>query len=173
MNVSWNFKNLTLHENLSAKRRSPSLCVLPLFLRLMAACKHELALAIGCPIEVIRTMGKIHKLGGPRTPAGEDQLALDLAAAHRHEMAYVADLKRWFVYDGEDWVPDYTRHVYAWAREICRHAGARALEQNEQRLARSLASARTCAAIVSLASDDQSVVRLRRDFEHDSLRLMG
>ena len=61
-----------------------------------------------------------------KTPAVEDQLALDFAAASEDRLRYVAAWNRWLVWDGTRWAVDKTRNAYDRLRTFCRETGRRA-----------------------------------------------
>jgi putative DNA primase/helicase len=110
----------------------------------------------------------------PLDPKSEQALAIELVNAHRHQVRFVGDLKEWFVYNRTCWIPDDRRQVYSWAQEICRCAGADLLESEKtRRFARILTSAKTRAAVVSMASDNQRISLTSKDFDAEELLLGG
>ena len=89
----------------------------------------------------------------PRPPAFTDEaLALDFARQHVEDLRYVAAWSKWFVWDGMCWLLDDTLKHYNLARAICRAASAGC---NNKKVASALASAKTVAAVVSLARSDR------------------
>lgn len=90
---------------------------------------------------------------GPTPPAFSDEaLALRFAERHRHDLRYVAAWGRWLSWGGNRWQFDDTLAAFDRARKICREAAA---ECNKDRIASTLASAKTVAAVVSLARADR------------------
>lgn len=93
------------------------------------------------------------EIGSYRPPAYTDEaLALRFAEQHAVELKYVAAASRWFVYNGKQWLADDTLLAFNLARMVCRKASA---ECNEARVAGSLASAKTVAAVERLAKSDR------------------
>ena len=81
----------------------------------------------------------------------EEAVALLFAEVHAAEQRYVAAWNRWFYYDGSCWKFDDTRLTFTRARKITREV---AREINKPKEAKAMASAKTRAAVVSLASED-------------------
>jgi D5 N terminal like len=82
----------------------------------------------------------------------DDALALRFADQHVGDLRYVADWGKWLSWDGARWQIDRTLAVFDRARAICRAAAAGC---NKPKLAKELASARTRAAVVSMAREDR------------------
>ncbi len=94
-----------------------------------------------------------HDAGHDRPPAFTDEaLALRFAERHQHMLGYVAAWGRWLIREPGVWRFDDTLRAFDLARAICRTAAA---ECNEDRLAESVASAKTVAAIERLAKADR------------------
>lgn len=88
-----------------------------------------------------------------RPPAFTDEaLALRFAETHAGELRYVAAWGRWLSFDGVCWRFDDTLLAFDRARKICRQAAA---ECNKAKTAAALASAKTVAAVVTLAKADR------------------
>jgi putative DNA primase/helicase len=88
-----------------------------------------------------------------RPPAFTDEsLALSFAETHAGDLRYVAAWPRWLSFDGMCWRFDNTLLAFDRARKICRDAAA---ECNKGNTAAALASARTVAAVVTLAKADR------------------
>jgi len=86
-------------------------------------------------------------------PAFSDEaLALRFADRHADDLRYVAVWNKWLVYAGHVWRPDETIAAFDHARAVCREAAA---ECNKSKAASALASAKTVAAVVSLARADR------------------
>ena len=89
----------------------------------------------------------------PRPPAFTDEaLALRFADIHQHDLRYVAKWGKWLHYDGTCWQFDDTLFGFDLARKICREAAAQC---NDEKIASSLASAKTVAAVERLAKSDR------------------
>jgi putative DNA primase/helicase len=82
----------------------------------------------------------------------EDDLAVRFVEQFGHDLRYVAK-RGWLVWDGVRWKDDGKMRSYERARLVCRDA-AQAVPPN---LARIIASAKTRAAVVSLAQHDEQV----------------
>lgn len=85
-------------------------------------------------------------------PNSEEALALDFAERHADAVRYVAKWGMWFEWDGKCWRVDETRKIFSLARNLCRDA---ANNLNKGSTRRTIASAKTRAAVVSLASEDR------------------
>lgn len=83
----------------------------------------------------------------------EDSLALRFSVAHGDQARYVAAWGKWFLYRDGCWREDATLNVWKWAREVVRSA-SRELEE-AQKSGKAIASAKTAAAVVSLARADK------------------
>jgi putative DNA primase/helicase len=82
----------------------------------------------------------------------DEALAVRFAEIYEPNLRYVAAMGRWLLFDGKRWRSDDTLRAFDRAREICRKAAA---ECNRDRLAQALASAKTVAAVVTLARADR------------------
>jgi putative DNA primase/helicase len=89
---------------------------------------------------------------GDLDPATEEAIALAYADQHAPNSRYVAQWGRWLCHDGTRWDFDTTLHAFDRARALCR---AVALECENSRTAAAVASARTVAAVVRLATADR------------------
>ena len=90
---------------------------------------------------------------GENAPAfSEEALALDFAQRHADDLRHVAQWGKWYRWDGSRWEEDKTRKVFDLSRSVCREAATRT---NKSAHGKAIASARTRAAVVSLASDDR------------------
>jgi putative DNA primase/helicase len=78
-------------------------------------------------------------------------LALEFAERHADKLRYVAKWNQWFLWDGTCWHMDETRRVFTLARELCREVAAGINKAGERKR---IASAKTRAAVVSLAGED-------------------
>jgi putative DNA primase/helicase len=103
---------------------------------------------------------RLDETGKPTTPDkneiapafSEQALALLFAAAHTDELRYVAAWGKWLIYDGVKWKFDDTRKAWTFAGRVCLRA---ARQTNKASEAKSMASAKTRAAVVSIAGDDR------------------
>jgi putative DNA primase/helicase len=82
----------------------------------------------------------------------EEALALTFAERHANRLRYVAKWNQWFAWDGTCWHMDETRTVFTLARELCREVAAEVNKSGERKR---IASAKTRAAVVSLAGEDR------------------
>ena len=78
-------------------------------------------------------------------------MALLFAEKHANELRYVAKWGKWLRYDVARWVFDDTRLAFSYARRLCREV-SRTI--NKPKEAKAMASAKTRAAVVSLAAED-------------------
>jgi putative DNA primase/helicase len=84
----------------------------------------------------------------------EEALALTFVDRHAGELRHVSMWGRWMLYDGKVWKFDEKRRTFSLARTICRELAATI---NNSKEAKSIANAKTRAAVMSLVSDDQRV----------------
>jgi putative DNA primase/helicase len=82
----------------------------------------------------------------------EEALALLFAQRHAARRRYVSAWNKWFSFDGKQWTVDETRETWSLARKLCREASSGV---NKLREAKSIANAKTRAAVVSLAGEDR------------------
>jgi putative DNA primase/helicase len=88
----------------------------------------------------------------PTAPAlSEEAIALDFATRHNDKLRYVAKWSQWYGWGNGCWHIDETRRVFTLAREICREVANKVNKSSERKR---IASAKTRAAIVSLAGED-------------------
>jgi putative DNA primase/helicase len=110
-----------------------------------------------------------------RPPEFSDEaLALRFADAHCGELRYVALWSRWMVFDAGVWKPDDTRLAFSLAREVCRRAASEC-SVKKAKLAAQLASAKTRAAVITLANDDRRLAATSDQWDRnpDLLNLGG
>jgi putative DNA primase/helicase len=84
----------------------------------------------------------------------EDYLALQFTKAHAETLRYVAKWGKWLIYDGAKWNDDEKLQAFTMARNICRTAAKPISRNNKNKEAKTVASARTRAAVISLAQSD-------------------
>jgi putative DNA primase/helicase len=94
----------------------------------------------------------------------EDALALLLADIHADKLRYIAKWHQWMRFDGKKWGIDETASVFSMARLVCREAATRV---NKPKEAKALASNRTKAAVVTLASDDRRLAATADQWDMD------
>jgi putative DNA primase/helicase len=100
-----------------------------------------------------------------RAPEFSDEaLALRFADKHAGDLRYVAEMGRWFSYDGVRWRIDNTMLAFDHARTICRQA---ALHCGDENIAKALASRKTVAAVVALAHADRRLVATTDKWDAD------
>ena len=107
------------------------------------------------------------EIGGAAITAplhSEEALALAFAERHANTLRYVAEWGQWLIWDGTCWRMDETRQVFTLARELCREVAAKANKPNERKR---IASAKTRAAVVSLASEDRRLAATIEQWDAD------
>jgi putative DNA primase/helicase len=100
----------------------------------------------------------------------EDQLAVLFTLAHAIDRKFVAAWRRWLWWDGIRWRVDETQHSFDLARDVCRAAARllqKAKENEKEKLAASILSASTVAAVVKLASADRKHAAIAGQFDAD------
>ncbi len=89
-----------------------------------------------------------------RPPEFSDEaLALRFAKRHENDLRYAASWNKWFLWDGCRWATDDTKRAFDLARAICREASA----ECKDKAAKQIASAKTVAAVVTLARVDRRI----------------
>jgi putative DNA primase/helicase len=105
---------------------------------------------------------------GPRPPPfSEEELALDFAETHAADLRHVAAWGKWLHWTGSKWMLDDTLYAFDQARKICRAAAAAC----NSKMRRSLASAKTVAAIERLAKADRRIAATVEQWDADRFRL--
>ena len=110
--------------------------------------------------ERIKGDPKGEPVGAPITPDkqrppplfSDEALALRFAERHAGDLRFVAAWNKWLIWDGKRWRIDDTVWAFDYARAICREAAAQC---NKPKLAHTIASAKTVAAIERLARADR------------------
>jgi putative DNA primase/helicase len=110
-----------------------------------------------------------HELPDKNQPPAftDEDLALRFAARHACDLRYVASWSKWMIYDGVRWKPDETRRAFNLARGICREASA----ECNNKSAKALASAKTRAAVITLANDDRRLSATAHQWDADGYAL--
>jgi putative DNA primase/helicase len=89
----------------------------------------------------------------PLPPESTDEaLALRFTARHAGELRYVAAWGRWMIWTGAVWRFEETLRAFDLSRAICRQASA---ECDSARVSAAIASAKTVAAVITLAKADR------------------
>src|SRR5262245_27759743 len=97
-------------------------------------------------------------------PYSEEAIALDFATRHADGLRYVAKWNEWFIWDGTCWREDETRRAFTVARGLCRETAATANKPSERK---KIASAKTRAAVVSLAGEDYQLAATTDQWDAD------
>jgi hypothetical protein len=115
-------------------------------------------------ITVLEASGEPEDTFVPPPPASEDAIALTVVDMHHHELRYVAELGRWFRWDGCHWAQVGAAAIFDLIRPYVR-AAALTLATEAQR--RSAARAAVVAGVEKLARSDRRVAALAEDFDPD------
>jgi putative DNA primase/helicase len=103
--------------------------------------------------------------GAADAPAfSEEDLALQFATRHAGDTRYVAAWSRWLRFDGTRWKHDETRETFSLARKLCREVAGRV---NKLKEAKTIANAKTRAAVVSLAGEDRRLAATIEQWDSD------
>jgi putative DNA primase/helicase len=94
----------------------------------------------------------------------EEAIAIDFSNRHAGDLTYVAKWNQWFCWDGTCWREDETRKVFSMARGLCRKLG---LTVNKPSESKRVASAKTRAAVVSLAGEDRRIAATTDQWDAD------
>jgi putative DNA primase/helicase len=82
----------------------------------------------------------------------EEAIALAFATRHADALRYVSKWSKWFIWDGTCWREDTKRKVYTLSRKLCRETARSS--NNKPHVQKTIASAKTRAAVVTLAGED-------------------
>jgi putative DNA primase/helicase len=93
----------------------------------------------------------------------EEALALRFAQRHADRLRYVAAWGKWFRWTGCKWEEEQTLYTFDLARALCREESARCNSKG----AKMLASAKTRAAVVSLAREDRRIAATIAQWDAD------
>jgi putative DNA primase/helicase len=94
----------------------------------------------------------------------EEAIALEFARRHADRLRYVAKWNQWLTWDGTCWRRDETRKVFTMARELCREFARTVNKPSESKR---IASAKTRAAVVSLAAEDRRLTATTEQWDAD------
>ena len=103
-----------------------------------------------------------------RASSGQLRMAYRLAAKYSDRILYVADLKRWHVWDGRRWAEDVTGRCSEYVREVLHDAFDEGVHDSELRQAvRACQSANAIDGILRLAQSMQELVVVSDDLDSD------
>jgi putative DNA primase/helicase len=97
-------------------------------------------------------------------PYSEEALALAFAERHANKLRFVAEWNHWYIWDGTCWRLDQTLQVFNLARELCRENAVEVSQPSERKR---IASAKTRAAVVSLAREDRRLAATTEQWDAD------
>ncbi len=100
----------------------------------------------------------------------EDELALQLAAAHDGQLRYTPKWSQWFLWSGVHWQEDSILAVFKFARDLCREAAA---DPSAGNLVRTIKSAKTIAAVTNLVRCDQRIATPQDAWDADPWLFAG
>jgi putative DNA primase/helicase len=103
-------------------------------------------------------------LGAP--DFSDDALALMFTRAYADDLRYVAVLGKWLLWTGDQWLLEDTLKAFDLARLICRQASAQ-VPPKQRKLAATVASAKTVAAVERLAKADRQHASTPRQWDPD------
>ena len=108
-----------------------------------------------------------------RPPEYSDELlALRFSEKHGSTLRYVAAWNRWLSWNGAHcWEFDQTMWTFDLARAICRIASAEIDDPKQKKFAGAVASAKTIAAVVSLARSDRRHAAIVDQWDADTWSL--
>ena len=116
-------------------------------------------------LRVLTEAADVGEENDPRPPEFSDEaLALRFADEHKDDLRYVAIWGRWLSWDGKRWQFDDTLSAFDSARKICRRASA---EYNKPSAAQKIASAKTVAAVATLARADRQIAARADQWDAD------
>jgi putative DNA primase/helicase len=109
-------------------------------------------------LQEIREQKRTQSKRTPETPPefSDDALALEFANRHHGELRHVAKWSKWLLWRGSHWQEDDTLRAFDIARAICRDASAK---RQSEKLSAAIASAKTVAAVISLARTDRRLAQ--------------
>lgn len=95
----------------------------------------------------------------------DDALTHRFVEKHKDHLRFTSSMNTWFVYDGMRWVPEKTLFALDEARGVCRAAAAECNSSDAVR--RSIASAKTVAAVEKLARADRAIAATDDQWDQD------
>jgi putative DNA primase/helicase len=97
----------------------------------------------------------------------DDALALRFSTAHGDDVRFVAAWGKWFLWETATWKVDGTLRAFDMSRTVCRAASAEIDDPKRVKLASSIASAKTVAAVVNLARVDRRHAATHEQWDAD------
>ena len=97
-------------------------------------------------------------------PSATKPSPCSFADRHANDLRYVAAWGKWLHWDGSRWLFDETHFAFHVARAVCRDAAAGC---NKASVAKSIASAKTEAAVVTLARTDRRLAATTDQWDAD------
>ncbi|MGB6078637.1 MAG: phage/plasmid primase, P4 family [Xanthobacteraceae bacterium] len=111
----------------------------------------------------------------PPPQYSQDDLAAKFVARYSRELRFIADKNKWVMWDGTCWREDAKKSFFNKARLIAREAANEILltsnKKPAQVEAKALASSKTRAAIIALASDDPKMATATKQWDIDDFAL--
>jgi putative DNA primase/helicase len=114
------------------------------------------------PITITPSTGASASKEAP--PFSDEALALRFASEHADDARHVAAWSKWLRYDGACWRADETMGTFDAVRAVCRTV---AREANKAAMRRSIASAKTVAAVERLARSDRRLAASTAQWDSD------
>ena len=105
---------------------------------------------------------EMREAGGALSAFSDDALALQFAREQADKLRYVAEWDRWYCWTGTVWRQERTLLAFDLVRDLCRRVARTANDGG-----RSLASARTVAAVTGLARADRNIVARAGQWDTD------
>jgi putative DNA primase/helicase len=104
---------------------------------------------------------------GPSPPPFSDEdLALRFAQAHANDLRFVAEWNKWLAWDGQRWAADKKLAVVSRSRLLCREVASQC---NKSSMKKSIASAKTVMAVVTLARADHRLAATVEQWDADPM----
>jgi putative DNA primase/helicase len=102
------------------------------------------------------------------TPFSESNLALQFASRHRAELRFVGEWGRWLRWNGKCWRTDKTRLPFDLAHALCRNAADQCIHE---RAKKTIESAKTIAAVLTIACTDRRLAATTEQWDADPMLL--
>jgi putative DNA primase/helicase len=97
-------------------------------------------------------------------PFSDDHLALEFAAEHAIDLRYVAEFNKWLLWNGTIWEKEKSHKPFDHARKGCRAVAA---DCDDERQRRHIVSAKTVAAVVTMARTDRRIAAVSEQWDTD------
>jgi putative DNA primase/helicase len=101
----------------------------------------------------------------PAPELAEEAIALDFAAEHHRSLRYIDAWRQWRIWDGRVWVADDTLDAFNHVRRACRLASHACKKEGQ---ARTIASAKTAAAVERLSKADRRLAATVDQWDRDA-----